>query len=140
MHFHIHHHIEPHPEVLARLNDIQRKLDLILQKENILMVDYTKLTADITAQKTVLQGIVLGVQGLNASNAAQSQQISDLKAALAAASVTDPTVQSAVDALDQSVQDNTGLVANLIPAITANTPTPPAAADAAATAALTPTS
>jgi hypothetical protein len=135
MHFHIHHHIEPSSEVLSRLDAINQKLD---RMERLIMADYTKLTADITAQKTVLQGIVLGVQGLNASNAAQSQQISDLKTALAAASVTDPTVQAAVDALDQSVQDNTGLVANLIPAVTANTPTPLAAAAAAATAAAAP--
>jgi hypothetical protein len=136
MHIHNHHHIEPHSEVLARLNEISRKLDLILQKENALMVDYTKLTADITAQTTVLQGVVVGVQALNAANAAFTQQVADLKTALAA---NDPVAaQAAADLLDAGVQANTALVQNLIPAVTANTPTTPAVGAAAATAAAVP--
>lgn len=101
-------------------------------------LDLTKITADIAAQTTILQSVVVAVQGLNASNAAQAQQITDLKTALAAAQVVDPAVQAAADALDKSVQANTALVSGLIPAATANTPTPPAAAQAAATAAATP--
>ncbi len=101
--------------------------DLINEGFNQMAVDFTKITADITAQTTVLQGVAVGVQGLQASNAAQAQQIVDLKAALAAAQVTDPAVQAAADALDKSIQDNTALVSGLIPAATANTPDAPPA-------------
>lgn len=110
----------------------------ILEKLENIMIDLTQITADITAQTTVLNGLVIGVQNLNASNAAQAQQISDLKAALAAASVSDPAVIAAVAALDQTVQSNTALAAGLVPAVTANTATPPAAAAAAAQTAATP--
>lgn len=105
----------------------------ILRKMENMMADLKKLTADIAAQKTVLAGVVIGVQALNASNAAQTQQIADLKAALAAAGVEDPGVQAAIDALDQSVQDNTTLVSGLVPAVTQNTSVSAATAEQAAT-------
>ena len=100
------------------------------------MVDFTKAQADIAAQTTVLQGVVVGVQALNASNTDLTAQVAALKAAVAA---NDPTaVQAALDNIDAGIQGNTTLVQNLIPAVTANTPTPPAAAAAAAAAAATP--
>lgn len=133
MPFHIHHHIEPSSEVLSRLDAINRKLD---HMERLIMVDYTKLIADISAQTTVLQGVVVGVQGLNASNVTLAAQVADLQAAVAASG--DPALQTAANAIDQTVQANTALVANLIPAVTSNTLITATAADAAATAAAAP--
>lgn len=59
----------------------------------------------------------------------------DLKAALAAAQVNDPAVQAVVDAMDATVQSNTALAQGVLPAVTANTPTPPAQAAQAVAAA-----
>lgn len=135
--FRINHYYHPDHEMAELLASIDRKLDIVLRREKWLMTDYSKIQEDITAQRTVLQGIVVGVQGLNASNADLTQQVADLKAAIAA---NDPAAtQAAIDALDQSVQDNTTLVANLIPAVTANTPTPAAEAAAAVSDAAAPT-
>ena len=132
-----HHHSEkPWDSAPAWALELREMLSLILQKENLIMVDYAKLTADITAQTTVLESVVVGVQGLNASNATLAAQVATLQAAVAANG--DPALQAAADALDQTVQANTALVANLIPAVTANTPTPAPDAAAAATAAATP--
>lgn len=102
------------------------------------MIDTTKITADIAKQTTVLQGVVVATQALNANNAALVQQVADLKAAVAAAGTPDATTQAALDALDASVNTNTDLVAGLVPAVTVNTDTPPAVADAAAAQAATP--
>lgn len=101
-------------------------------------IDTSKILADVTAQTTVLNGLVVFVQGQQAANADQAKQIVDLKAALAAAQVSDPAVQAAVDAIDATVQSNTALAQGVLPAATANTSTPPAAAEAAATTAATP--
>src|SRR5258708_4527367 len=118
---HLHRHDDPWRSAPPWAVEIRHILGHLMET---VMTDYAKLTADITAQTKVLQGVVLGVRALNESNAAQSKQIEDLRAALAAASVETPAVQAAVDALDQSVQDNTALVAGLVPAVTANTDTP----------------
>lgn len=118
--------------------ELREMLRIIIGKESTLMVDYTKLQADITAQTSVLQSLVVGVQGMHDVNVAEAQQVADLKAALAAAGVTDAAVQATVDAIDQSVQNNTAIAAALIPAVTANTPTPPDEAAAAAAAAAPP--
>ena len=101
-------------------------------------INTDKLLADMTAQTTVLNSLVLFVQGQNASNADLTKQVADLKAALAAAQVNDPVVQAAIDAIDATAQSNTALAQGALPAVTANTSTPPADASAAATAAATP--
>ena len=132
-----HHHCEtPWDSAPPYALELREMLSLILQKENILMVDYTKLTADITAQTTVLQSVVVGVQGLNAANATLATQVATLQAAVTAKG--DPALQAAADAVDATVQANTALVANLIPAVTANTPTTAPVAAAAAAAAASP--
>lgn len=122
MRFDIHHHIVLSPEVRGRFDDISRKLDLMNQRINRMAVDTSKILADITAQTTVLNGLVAFVQAINTTNADQAKQIDDLKAALAAAQVNDPAVQAAIDALDATVQSNTALAAGVMPAATANTP------------------
>jgi hypothetical protein len=122
-------------EIIERLD---RLLRITNRTENELMIDTTKITADIAKQTTVLQGVVVATQALNANNAALVQQVADLKAAVAAAGTPDATTQAALDALDASVNTNTDLVAGLVPAVTVNTDTPPAVADAAAAQAATP--
>lgn len=98
-------------------------------------IDTTKLLADMTSQTTVLNSLVLFVQGQKTSNDELTQQVADLKAALAAAQVNDPVVQAAVDAIDGIAVSNTALAQGALPAVTANTPTPPAQAAQAAAAA-----
>ena len=122
-------------EIIERLD---RLLKIANRTEIEIMIDTTKITADIAAQTTVLQGVVVATQALNANAAAQAQQIADLKAALAAAGTPDAATQAALDKLDASVTANTTLVAGLVPAVTVNTPTPPADAAAAAAQAATP--
>lgn len=91
------------------------------------MVDTAKILADITAQTTVMSGLVTFVQAQQSANADQAKQIADLKAALAAAQVSDPAVQAAIDAMDATVQSNTALAQGVLPAAAANTPDPSAA-------------
>ena len=122
-------------EIIERLD---RLLKITNRTENEIMIDTAKITADIAAQTTVLQGVVVATQALNANNTALTQQVADLKTALAAAGTPDAATQAAIDALDASVNANTTLVAGLVPAVTANTSTPPPVAAAAATAAATP--
>jgi hypothetical protein len=140
--YHRHHDSNPMADAPAYAVELDAKLDWILRvitrTENELMIDTAKITADITAQTTVLQGVVVATQALNANNAALTQQVADLKAAVAAAGTPDATTQAAIDALDASVAANTSLVSGLVPAVTQNTPTPPAEAAAAATAATAP--
>ncbi len=112
--------------------ELRIMLGQLLEKENQVMVDSTKLLADVTAQTTVLQGVVIAQKALSDSNATLSQQVADLKAALDAAGNADPAAQAALDAIDATVQSNTALVSGLVPAVQANTPsaTPPAAPSA----------
>lgn len=102
--------------------ELRIMLGLILLENTQMTIDSSKLLADVTAQTTVLQGVVIGQKALSDSNAALTQQVADLKAALDAAGTTDPTVQAALDAIDATVQANTGLVSGLVPAVAANTP------------------
>jgi hypothetical protein len=129
-------------EIDAKLDRLDAKLDRLLKitnrTENELMIDTTKITADITAQTTVLQGVVVAAQALNANNAALTQQVADLKAAVAAAGTPDAATQAAIDQLDAGVTANTTIVAGLVPAVTANTPTPAPVAAAAVAQAATP--
>ena len=140
--FHLHRCRTPWDEAPPWALELREMLKLIrgvvTLTEQELMIDTTKITADIAAQTTVLQGVVVATQALNANNAALTQQVADLKAAVAAAGTPDATTQAALDALDASVTANTNLVSGLVPAVTANTPTPASVAAAAATQAETP--
>src|SRR5882672_8045977 len=121
MRFDVHHHIELSPEVRGRFDALSHKMDRVFERINQMAVDTSKILADITAQTTVLNGLVTFVQTINTTNADQAKQIEDLKAALAAAQVNDPAVQAAVDAMDATVQSNTALAAGVMPAAIANT-------------------
>jgi polyhydroxyalkanoate synthesis regulator protein len=126
------------PDAAARHETQSRLLRLILETQRSIAMDVSKIKADIAAQSTVLQGAVKLIQGLTATNADQSKQIADLKAALANAGTSDASVQSALDALDESIQSNSALISSAMPALTQNTDTPPAQAQDAAAAASAP--
>lgn len=88
----------------AALRRIERKLDLLLQKEKIIMADLATLEADVAAETAADQSAIVLLKGL--------------KDALDAAG-TDP---AKLAALSQSIEANT---AALAAAVTANTPAAP---------------
>lgn len=119
---------------------ILRRLDRLDQRfgnlERRIMVDFSKVNADVAAETDALTAVAKYVQGQNAALDDANAQIVALKAAIAA---NDPTaVQAAVDALDANVQANKALAQGILPAITANTTVEPAAAEAAAATAAAP--
>jgi len=122
-------------EIIERLD---RLLKITTKTERELMIDTSKITADITRQTTILQGVVVATQALNVNNAALVQQVSDLKAAVASNGTPDATTQAALDNLDSLVNANTDIVSGLVPAVTANTNVPADVAATAATAAAQP--
>jgi len=89
-------------------------LECLIRKVDGMALDITKLTADVTAQSTVISSAVVLITGLNAS-------ISDLKTQLAAAiAANDPAalaaVQAALDDLDAKIASNTAALAAAVPA------------------------
>src|ERR1035437_5583022 len=109
--FHRHHCADPMADAPAYAIEIDEKLDRLLKitnrTENEIMFDAAKTTADIAKQTTVLQGVVVAAQALNANNVALTQQTADLKAAAAAAGSTDAAMQDALNKLDAGVNANT---------------------------------
>jgi phage shock protein A len=90
-----------HTEIVGLLNAILTKLETI-------MVDTTKLAADVAALKTAVATAITDLGAL-------STDIAALKAQIAASG--DPAQQAAVDAIDQTV---TGIASDLSTATTAN--------------------
>lgn len=117
------HHIKhPWKDAPPWALELRIMMGQILEREYAMAIDTNKLLADVTAQTTVLQGVVVAQKGLSDGNAALTQQVADLKAALAAAGTTDPATQAALDAIDATVQSNTSLVSGLVSAVAANVP------------------
>ena len=108
----------------ALLKDIQGKLTILLVQENSIMIDTSKLVAEVANETTVEQSVLTLVTNMAANEAALSKQLADAIAA------NDPTalaaVQAAIDASVATLQAND---AALAAAVTANTPVapPPAA-------------
>jgi hypothetical protein len=123
MQFHIFHHIEPSSEVLSRLDAIDRKLDLILKREEYIMSAVDDTATAVAAEDTVIDGAVT--------------LLNSLTAAITAAG-TDPAKLAAL------TSDITAKTAVLAAAVIANTPAPvltsppvtPAVAATVATAAV----
>lgn len=111
MRIHIHHHIEPSPEVLARLDVLNRKLDLIIQKENVIM---TAIDDALTQAEAAAKSNSDAEDAVQALLTTLSKQISDLKAA-----GTDPATVTRITALSDSL---TARAAALSAAVVANTP------------------
>lgn len=114
MHFHIHHHIELSPEVSARLDAFDRKLDLILQKENIIM---SALEDQLAQAEAAAKANSDADDAAEALLVAISKMIADLKAA-----GTDPATLARITALSTALSSR---AAKLSAAVVANTPAAP---------------
>ena len=106
------HHFFPDSEVLARLEAIENKLDLVYNRQGKIMSTIDDLQAAVTAEDTVIDSAITLINGIPALIAAAGVDPAKL-----AALQTDITAKSA--ALAQAVAANT-------PAASAPTPVPPA--------------
>lgn len=124
---HVYHHFDQAGD--ARHAELVGLLNVIIQKENILMSTLDDLVASVAAEDTVIDGTVALIQGLIA-------QVAALKT-----TQTDPATGAKIDAL---VADTQAKTAALAAANLAGTPAPvpgatpitPAAASTAAVAAV----
>ena len=87
--------------IIQRLDSINRKLDLIIQKEGILMGAADDILAAVTAETTVVNSVVAYIQGLQTSGVispdAATNILNHIKAnsdALSAAIVTNTPAAS----------------------------------------------
>lgn len=123
MEVNLYHHFPSEPEILNRLDSIERKLDLLLKlerrMENEMALDFTKMIAAAANQSTVTNSVLQTLQDLGA-------KVADLATQLAAAiAANDPVAQQAVQ--DQLDALATGIDANdtkLAAAITTPGPAP----------------
>lgn len=81
----VHFHIDPGFEVLDRLDDINRKLDLVLVKEDIIMGIAQDLEDEVAAETTVIGSVETVVQNLIDAVKAAGTDGPKLAAVLAAA-------------------------------------------------------
>lgn len=105
------HHFLPDFEVLARLEAIDEKLDLIIDNQEKIMSALDDLTAAVAAEDTVIDGAIVLIQGIPA---------------LIAAAGTDPAKLAALSAdITAKTQALAAAVATIPPATTPPV-TPPA--------------
>lgn len=95
-------------EVLARLEDLRRKLNLVLQNQDKIMATLDDVLKEVTDESTALDGIATLISGLR-------QQLAD---ALAGTTLP-PATQAKVDAIFTQAETNAGKIAT---ALAANTP------------------
>ncbi len=95
-------HFKPDHEVLRRLGDIENKVGLMLNQQEIIMSALDDLTAAVAKEDTVIDSAIALINGIPA---------------LIAAAGTDPTKLAALQA------DITAKSDALAAAVTANTPT-----------------
>ena len=105
-------YIELDPVVMDTITEIKTNVEK-------LMVDISKITADITAETDLIKSVATAIDGQKQVQAQLEAQVADLKNQIAA--LNDPTLQAAVDALDATVQSNSQLLRDAQGAITANT-------------------
>jgi hypothetical protein len=104
-HHHIHYHNESSTEVIARLDAISSRLDLMEKK---IMATLDDVLKDVTDESTAIDGISTLIAGLK-------QQLAD---ALAGTTLP-PATQAKVDAIFTQAEANKGKIAT---ALDANTP------------------
>lgn len=129
-------------QLWQKLDDLEKHLTHRLSYwEMIMALDISKLTADVTALDSAVQAAATVITALKQTNSDQATQIQTLKDALAAAtSTSDPAIQAALDAIDETIAGDKTLLDNAGTAIPANTGAAPAdqpAADATVAAATT---
>lgn len=117
MHFHIHHYVGLTVEVLNRLDETDRALGLVLQNQESLMIDTSRILAEVARARTELGSWQALATALTKTIA---DQAAALKSAIAA---NDPAAMAQVQAdLDTAA---TGLSADndaAAAALVANTP------------------
>lgn len=118
-HVHNHYHSESSPEVLARLDAINQKLDL-MEKTIMPSIDELQIKAKATLDKvtsdTDIDNAIAKV--VNDQNAT----ITDLKAQLAAAGTDPAKLQALSDTMDAILNTDTSNAAIVANAVTAGTP------------------
>lgn len=100
MNFTIHHHHHGDAQVEARLRSVERNLDLINQNMESIMIDTSRILAEVARERTELAS-------WKALSAAKDKVIADQATALAAAiAANDPVAIAKVQAdLDQAAVD-----------------------------------
>jgi hypothetical protein len=108
---HLHLHLEPDPEVLARLDGIQNMLGLVLEKEDMIM----------SAQTDALDQAEAAAAANSAADDSAEQLLITLSAMIAdlKANTTDPATVQRITALATALSDRSG---RLGVAVAANTP------------------
>lgn len=115
MQIHIHHH--PDEETAERLCRIETMLGNILENQEDIMIDTSKIIAAVAAEKTKVDSLIALANG-------QSATMKDLSAQLAAAiAANDPAALAQVQSdLDKAADDLSTETAAVGAAIDANTP------------------
>ncbi len=119
----IHHFIEFDHEVACRLDEISRKLDLILGQETELMTlkpEVQALVDQVTQNTNYEQASAQAMQSLVAQTAALNQQITDLEAN----QTIDPDDLAAIKKASADLADSAAKLQTAIPAGTTPTPAP----------------
>ena len=83
-------HFKPDPEVLRRLGEIENKVDLMLHKQERLMVDVSKLQAIGARLQASDTAALAALQALKDQNTALAAQLAGIQTG-------DPTTQKAID-------------------------------------------
>lgn len=120
VHHHYHHHYrsEPDPEVLARLDAIYSRLDLM---ETIMpTLDELQAKAQTTLDKVTSDTDLDNAVATVVNN--QNATIADLKAQLAAAGTDPAKLQALSDTMDAILKTDTSNAAIVADAVTAGTP------------------
>ncbi len=83
-------HFKPDPEVLRRLNAIERKVDLVLDTQETMMIDVTRLQAIGARLQASDTAALAALQALKDQNTALAAQLTGIQTG-------DPTTQKAID-------------------------------------------
>jgi hypothetical protein len=119
MDIHVYLHVKPDPEVVALLNDVLSRLNLmesnIMPSLDELQAKADSTLANVTAETDLDNAIAKIVTD-------QNNTIIDLKAQLAAAGTDPVKLQALSDTLDNILSTNTSNTKIVADAVTANTP------------------
>jgi len=119
--FHVYHHVKLDPEVMARLNDVFSRLDLMEKRIMTVSAQVQAALDGIRQTKTLVKSVQDGLALNTKMLADQAAQIAALQAQLAAGATIGADDLAALAETNQDIVDvNTALQT----AIPANVPTP----------------
>lgn len=95
---HHHHHVEGRCEIMRRLDALDQKTDLVLERLDIIMAALDDLTAQVTANSTVLQSAVTLINGIADRITAAGVDPAKLAALTASLKTDDDALAAAVAA------------------------------------------